>query len=185
MSRSITAAIDTALSEKNVPLLIFTELDFQSGISRITNASYSFDWNGHTWMGLGEMGTIQQVTEGAELQMYGISLKISGIDPVMMSTALAEQYQGRSVKVWLAPLTQSYQVIADPVLIFSGRMDTLAIEIGEQAAITLTAESRLVDWERPRTRRFNQDDQASEYPSDKGFEYIYAMVDKVLNWGRA
>ena len=64
-------------------------------------------------------------------------------------------------------------------------MDTMPIEVGAQASIQLTVESRLVDWERPRDRRFNHPDQIAEYPDDKGLEYVAQMAEKELVWGRA
>jgi hypothetical protein len=185
MGRSITTAVNNALAADNVPLLIFTELDFESGMVRLCNAEYTFSWNGYDWLGLGRMGSIDVIQEGADLQPYGISLSITGIDSANVSTALNEQYQNRACRIWLAPLTDNYEVIADPVLIFRGRMDNMNLQIGATASITLTAENRLADWNRPRVRRFNNDDQISIYPNDKGFEFIHLIVDKVLNWGRA
>jgi hypothetical protein len=185
MGRSITTAVNNALAADNVPLLIFTELDFESGMVRLCNAEYTFSWNGYDWLGLGRMGSIDVIQEGADLQPYGISLTITGIDSANVSTALNEQYQNRACRIWLAPLTDNYEVIADPVLNFRRRMDNMNLQIGATASITLTAENRLADWNRPRVRRFNNDDQISIYPNDKGFEFIHLIVDKVLNWGRA
>lgn len=57
-------------------------------------------------------------------------------------------------------------------------------EVGDTATITLSAESRMVTWDRPRTRRYNNEDQQSRYPGDRGFEYVAQMVEKSLIWGR-
>lgn len=182
--RDMTTAARAQFCKLNFPCLIFVELDFADGYVRMTNAGYSFTWNGVEWLGIGTLGKIEEVAEGSALQMYGLSLSLSGIPPEVISEAFSQGYQGRAAKLWLAPLTDDYQIIADPVVIFSGRMDTMDIALGKTATVTVTVESRLVDWERPRVRRFNDADQQAEYPGDRGFKYVDQMVYKDMKWGR-
>lgn len=183
--RSLTTSAKDAFSQLNFPFIILVELDFADGIVRLCNAGYSFKWNGVDWLGIGTLGSIEAISEGSALQMYGCGLTLSGIPPEIISEAFSQNYQGRAAKLWLAPLTADYQFIADPVVVFAGRMDTMDIQVGETATITLTIESRLVDWERPRIRRFNDADQRSEYPDDRGFRYVDQMIQKDLKWGRS
>jgi hypothetical protein len=183
--RSLTTAAQAAFSQLNFPMIILVELDFADGIVRLCNAGYTFTWGGYDWQGIGTLGSIETISEGSALQMYGCALTLSAIPVEIISEAFSSNYQGRAAKIWLAPLTEDYQFIADPVVVFAGRMDTMDIQIGETATITLSVESRLVDWERPRIRRFNDADQRSEYPDDRGFRYIDQMISKDLKWGRA
>lgn len=183
MTRTVTSAVDTALAANHVPLVVFVEMDFPSAFLRLNNSAVNFAWNGYDWLGVGRLGGIDPVKEGADLQARGLALRISGIDPAAISLALGSQYQGRSCKVWAAPLTSEHAVIADPVLIFWGRMDTMNLDIGSTATITINAESRLADWDRPRVRRYNHEDQQIDYPGDKGFEFVPQMVEKELRWG--
>lgn len=183
MSRTMTPAVDAALSASNVPLLCFVELDFASGFLRTNNSAVTVAWSGYQWVGLGVLGSIDVIDEGATLEARGLSLRLSGVNEDLIAIALGQQYQGRSCKVWVAPLTSDHQVIADPVLAFWGRMDTMDIDLGATGVITLNAESRLADWDRPRVRRFNHEDQQITYPGDKGFEFVPQMVEKELRWG--
>jgi len=182
--RTTTTAFDTAAAADNVPLLMFVFLDFETGPVRVCNAAYDFTWNGYTWAGAGAIGAIQEIEEGAELQMYGVGLSLTGIPSNFISTALAENIKGRDVILWVAPLSDTYQILEDPVQAFSGRMDTMTIELGESAAVLLTAESRLADWDRPRMRRYTHEDQIQQYPDDRGFEYVAQMAEKKLQWGK-
>lgn len=185
MTRNITTAVGNALAASNVPMLLFVLLDFSSGVVRVTNASYNFTWDGHTWAGLGEVGSIDNITEGSGLEAYGLKLQLSGVNVDNVAIALQEQYQGRDCKIWLAPLSEAgYAVVADPVMVFWGRMDTMQVELGETAVITVSAESRLVDWQRPRIRRYTNDDQQAFFPSDTGFRFVPQMAEKELIWGR-
>lgn len=186
MSRTLTTAADNALSDAHVPLLCLIELAFASGTVRVCNAGYNFSWNGHTWLGAGRVLGISPVEEGADLQAYGVSMRLSGVPADMVAIALAEHYQGRTAKIWAAPLTSNYTLISDPVLVFNGRMDVMPIKMeGGSATIDLSVESRLIDWERPRVRRYNDADQQAVYPGDLGLQYVEQMVSKDLVWGRA
>ena len=145
----------------------------------------TFVQDGTQWLGIGTLGSIEAITEGTALQMYGCQLTLSGIPPEVISEAFTQTYQGRSATIWLAPLTEDYVIIADPVVVFKGRMDTMDIALGETCTVTVSVESRLVDWERPRIRRFNDEDQRSEYPNDRGFRYVDQMIQKDLKWNRS
>lgn len=185
MTRSITAAVDSAFAGENVPLLLFAQLEFDSGTTRVTNCAYDVTWNGYTWTGVGALGSIDAVQEGADLQAYGLALKLSGIPTAQLAIALDEDYQGRAATIWAAPLDSNHQTIADPVIVFKGRMDTMPISMGRTGEIVLNLESRLVDWERARVRRYNDADQQAEYPGDLGLQFVEQMVEKQLIWGRA
>lgn len=179
--RGITAGADSAVQAEHVPLLIFCELNFASAVVRVCNAYESFDWNGFTWSGLGNLGSIEPIEEGNELQMYGIGLQLSGVNTSLIATALGEQYQGRRVNIWFAPLNPStYAVVADPIGPFRFRMDTMNVVKGKEAVITLTAESRHADWDRARIRRWTDEDQQAEYPGDKFFEFVPEMQEKEI-----
>jgi hypothetical protein len=184
MSRTLTTAVDNALQGGNVPYMMLIQLDFASGTLRLCSAAYNFSWNGYTWTGAGNLASIQAIEEGAELQMYGVQMTLSAIPAALVSNALNQTYRGRSALIYLAPLDSSYNVLADPVVAFSGRMDQMQIEIGQTATITLSAESRLTDWERPRIRRYNSEDQQAAYPGDLGFQFVPQMVEKQITWGQ-
>lgn len=181
--RALTTTVSDALAASQVRGVVFVEMDFPAGFLRLNNSAQSMDWNGSTWLGIGRLGTIDTVGEGMTLEAPSLKFTVTGIDPANIATALGQHYQGRGCKVWLAPLDEGYAVLPDPVLVFSGRMDTMDVEIGTTATITVSAESRLADWDRPRVRRYNAADQAITDPADKGFEFVPQMVEKTLRWG--
>jgi hypothetical protein len=154
------------------------------GIVRLTNAGYNFDWNGYAWTGAGNLGSISPVEEGTDLQMYGLTLSLSGIPSQYIAECFTTGYSGRTATIWLAPLGATYQILSDPIIIFKGKMDTMPIKLGSQASIQVTIESDLVRWERGQSRVFGNADQQSEYPNDKGFEFIAQMVSQEIYFGR-
>lgn len=185
MSRSLTGAVQTALEQMNLTLCMFVRLTFDSGTVYVTSLAYAIDWDGHTWLGLGNLGSISEVTEGENIEAYRVVLTLSGINTALMSAMLSEQYQGRAVSIWMGGLDVDHQIIADPVLVFNGRMDTPEIEVGETATIKLSCEGRLADLDRPRVARYTHEDQIARYPADLGLQFVPQMVEKPLYWGQA
>lgn len=181
--RTTTGAIDTALAGGNVPLILFVEMDFPSGFLRVNNSGQNFDWGGYTWIGVGALGSIDQITEASDLSAQGLGFSISGVPTEYISTALGQKYQGRSCKVWFAPLDSNHQVIADPIGSFNYRMDTMDIELGQTATIRVSAESRLVDWERNNVSRYTDEEQQRLYPGDLGLQFVPQMAEKEIRWG--
>ena len=182
--RSGEIAVLTAVAASNVPYVIFVQLDFVEGTMYFCNAGYNFTWNGHSWIGVGKLGTISELEEGTDLQMYGCTLTLSGLESSLIASCFGTGYAGRPATIWMGLLDSDYQIIPDPIVVFKGIMDTMPIKLGAEAAIQLTIESKLVNWERPYGRRYNNEDQQSEYSTDKGFEFVAQMVEKEIFWGR-
>ena len=70
------------------------------------------------------------------------------------------------------------------MVLFHGRIDTMDIQIGKTAQVNVTIESKLVDWERARIRRFTNEDQRSAYSSDEFLEFVTQTVEKEIVWGQ-
>lgn len=185
MSRGATSGLQSALAASHLRVALLVELQFDSGTIYATNLPASVSWNSHTWIGLGGLGGITAVEEGENIQAYGLALTLSGVDPANVSIALGEQYQGRTVKVYLALFDDNYAIVADPILSFRGRMDNMEMDRGATFTIRVNCEGRLADFERARVRRYNHEDQIAVYPSDRFFEFVPQMVEKPLDWGVA
>lgn len=183
MNRLIDAVAAAALRSSHVPYLFFVQMDFSSPL-RVCSAAYDIAWNGYMWLGLGTLGGLEPIEEQASLEATGVRLTLTGVPTSVIGISLAEQYQGRPCQIWFAPLRADMQLVAQPIRLFSGRMDTMDTEVGDTATITVTAESRMVSWDKARVRRYNNEDQQNRYPGDRGFEFVSQMVEKNLLWGR-
>lgn len=181
--KSLTPTVDSAFVAENIPLLILIDLHFMSGHVYLCNAAYDFFWNGNTYLGAANCGSIEEIQDSCDLSMSGIKLTLTGVDPVYISTALNEDYQGRPCTIWVAALDADYQILNDPCICFRGRLDVMEIEMGERASINVTAESRLTDWNQSDARRYTNEDQIIDFPNDRFFEFVNQMVEKELLWG--
>src|SRR3546814_10063587 len=93
--------------------------------------------------------------------------------------------QGLPAKLWLGAMDSSGSVIADPYLVFEGLTDVAEIdEGGETATISISADNRLIDLERPRTRRYTQEAQQIDDATDLGFEFVPSLQDVEILFGR-
>lgn len=177
-----------AADQSIVRRVYFARLDYESAPLLVTSAPFniSFDWNedsvDEVFLGVGEYGGMSEIEEGAEIQSYSIQLELNGVPGPALSRALGEHYQNRDCRIWRGFLDEGHRLVDVPDLVFRGRMDTQIIDM-QKGSISLNVNSRLMDWERSRIRRYTNEDQQQEYPGDKFFEFVPQMVDKQLRWG--
>jgi hypothetical protein len=71
------------------------------------------------------------------------------------------------------------------IILFSGFMDVMTIEDnGETSTIQVSAENKLIAFQRTAVRRYTAEDQKIEHPTDKGFEFVAKIQEKEIIWGR-
>lgn len=185
MSRSLTASMGNVTTAEVVRPIVLVEAQFDSGTVFLWSGYGDLSWNAQTWQGAGELLKIEAIQETVEVKAVGTQITLNGIDTDMLGKAQNEDYQGRIVKIYLGALDDSGSVISTPIVIFSGRMDVMTItDQGDTASIELTVESRFIDFERTKERRYTDQDQKIEYPTDKGFEFVASIQDKEILWGR-
>src|SRR5581483_5501473 len=170
MPHALTSAMITELAKANIRPRIFLEAQFTSGTIYVWSDVTPIDWNGHTWTGIGHLGSISPAPETTEVRADNIVISLSGIPSSLVSKVLGEVRPNYPVKVWFGCLSESGAVIADPYLTFQGLMDVPTIqENGQTATISITVENRMVDLQRARERRYTDKDQQQLYPGDKFF----------------
>lgn len=185
MSRDLTPAMESVSTASVVrPFLLFAAY-FDSGTFRAWNGIGDLSWNGETWNGTGNLLSISPVSESEEVRALGAQFNLSGIPSELISVALSEPYQGRVVEIYLGAFDASGVIVTDPCKLFSGRLDVMEVSPGvPTATILVSAENRLIDLERPRVRRYTNEDQQNDYPGDKGMEYVASLQEKQVIWNR-
>lgn len=156
------------------------------GYLRLWSGTGTVSWNGYLWTGAGNLLAISPLQETSEIQATGFTVTLSGMPSANIATALAATRQGMLGNIWLGCLTQAGAVIADPFLARQGRLDVPSIDdAGDTCTISVQYEDRLVDLERPRERRYTNEDQHLDYPLDQGFEFVPALQDAQAVWAAA
>lgn len=185
MARNLTAALLAALQAGTVRPVVFYEGEYSTGTLRLWSGVGPFTWNAQTWTGVGQMLGVAPIEEGSDVRAVGFSVSLSGEASVLLSANLSAARNGLPGRVWIGALDSAGTVIADPFRAFDGRFDVPDIFV-EGSACTITAryESRLIDLDRPRERRYTHEDQQIDYPGDRGFEYVPGLQDAQIVWGR-
>jgi hypothetical protein len=185
-TRALSGAVAGAAVAPAVRLALFVELAFDAGAVRLWSGVGPVAWDGKTWTGAGTLGAVSAIEETGELRAPGVTFTLSGVASAVVALALGEAYQGRPAVVWLAMLDEAGAIVADPVKVFAGRMDRMELARERTSAVVrLSAENRLVDFERPAAALYYlPDDQKRLYPGDRGLDYVPSLQDKVIYWGR-
>ena len=184
--RDLTSSVQTAISADSVSPILLFEGEFASGFVRVWSGIGDLTWNSETWLGIGTLGGISSITESSDVQANGLTVSFSGIPSNMISLALGEAMQGKAGKIYFGFMDENNAVITDPVLMFQGRLDVPAIEEdGENSSIQISYESRLIDLQKPRERRYTNEDQQLQYAGDLGFAFVPALQEQQISWGKA
>lgn len=183
MTRGLSSAAQAAIAEEVVVRSVAVALDFPAGVARWNSSPADIVIEGETFLGVGALGTISAAEEGIELRSYGMTVGITGIPRDAIAIALGQAYQGRAATVWEVILDGgTWLPVADPVVIFRGRMDQMDITLGSMAEVSVKLENRLTDWERPKIVRYTDQDQRRRDPNDGSFRFLPATTEKEIIW---
>lgn len=181
--RFLTPEAEAAAGADHVLRTVAVALDFGSGMVRLNGSPGNIVIGLDEFLGVGQLGSISAIEESAALQSYGLTVALSGIPRDSVNLALTQTYQGRRGTVWDVLMnTTTWQVIADPVILFRGRMDTMSVTLGDTAVATVRLENRLSDWARPRMSRYSAEDQEKKFPGDEGLRFAAALESKSVIW---
>lgn len=185
MARALSASLLTALQAGVVKPVVFYEGEFSGGTIRLWSGVGSYSWNGETWTGAGNMLNVGNIPETSSTTAQGFVVSLSGQLSSLVAIALAQCRSGLPGRVWLGCFDTDGSLISDPFKAFDGRLDVPNIEDGgEMTTITVSYESRLIDMQVARERRYTDEDQKIDYPEDTGFHFVPSLQDKTLTWGK-
>ncbi|TCO68506.1 hypothetical protein [Rhodovulum euryhalinum] len=181
----MTAALAAALSARRLRPVIFFEGAFATGVVRLWSGLGEIGWAGQSWTGAGTLLGLGAIEESGEVVASGTTVALSGVPADLVQLVIAEARQGLPGRVWIGARTEEGGLVADPVQAFSGRLDVPEItEDGTGCTIAIAYESRLIDLTTPRSWRYTHESQQALHPGDRGFEYVTAIQDREITWGR-
>lgn len=184
MTRSLGTNFTNALSADALNPFFAVKMDFAGGAVNLWGGYGNITIDGETYAGSADFLTISEIDETSEIKATGINVTLSGVPSALVSAALTDNYQGRDITVYFGTLTDAGAINNTPYVLFRGKMDVMSIqESGEQATINITGESRLIDLEIARERRYTSEDQKIDFPDDKGLEFVADLQDKQIIWG--
>ena len=130
--------------------------------------------------------SISGVEEDLELKSSGLTIAISGMDATVVNLALTENYQNRPITIFLGYVMGGTNEVAGTLTLFKGRMTSLVVnDSPEGSTVTIDAENRLVDLDRPSNFRYTKESQNFLHSGDTSFNRVASLQDKQINWGKA
>lgn len=187
MDRNATAAAVTQLGNaQNFPVHLLA-FYFDSGTVYINDTNIPITYDSNEYLAYGHLLGFGDIEETSELVVSSLSISVSGVDQAYISKFLSEPYIDRQVKIYKAFLDVNTEaLIADPILIFDGRMDSPSISDDPDAGtcgISVSCTNAWVDFERRPHRKTNHEEQQIWFSGDKGFEFA-SEITKEVKWGR-
>lgn len=151
--------------------------------------------DGRQWSGLGVLGTMSGIEQAVNGEAPEASFTLSGIDADVLRLSRQEfepECKGRIARVLIQffgvddpddpgnqrPLDRPFPIHASRILAPTFTIDQ---ENGERA-ITLSGESLFSLRSRPKYAMNTDRDQQRRFPNDRGFEFVQAIINKVLTW---
>jgi hypothetical protein len=160
------------------------EVMFDSGPLRLAMGAIEItDPNtGTVWYATGRALAIGDGRESVG-SLEGFNFTLSGLDPVIVTLAASEPYQGRIIRVYEAWLDEAWQLVAPPRVEWVGRLSALSIEEQDRkCTVSGSAEHYEADLRRARSQRYTAADQRRKFPGDLGCDLLESMVDAVVVW---
>lgn len=184
MTRSLGTNFDTALSSSGFKPFFAVDLGFDSGNVRLWTGYKNITIDSNTFVGGGGVMTIGTIDETGEIRANGVSIHLSGLNSSLLSAILNEDYQNRGIILYFGTLDSAGAINDTPYIVFRGQMDVMSIqENGDTSNIVVQSESRLIDLDVPRERRYTKADQQLDFPNDKGLNYVASLQEKAIVWG--
>ena len=169
MSRTVSAAILTALAQPEVQPFYAIEFNFDTAPVYFWTGYGNREIGGNTYLGTGNLLSLGGLEEAADLSAKSVTITLSGVPSDIVSLALSEPYQRRTCRILFG--VQNVDAIVE---VFSGVMNTMTIQDGGETSSI----------ERAKTRRYTHESQQARYPNDTFFSYVAALQDKDVIWGR-
>lgn len=187
MAREIATATAAACSGSSLAPIFMADIETAGGNVRMWTGLGSIHWDGKEFLGGGDLVSVSSVEEkhGDQVEAQGLAFSISGVNPDQLSVALGEVRQGLPATLYFAVVDEaSGTLLGEPVIVYSGLTDIPTIDdTGTEITISLATESKIIDLERARSRRYTPEDQKAVHPGDKGFDYVASLTDAKISWG--
>lgn len=180
MSRTVPAALVTALAQEQIEPYYAISVAFDSGTVRLWTGHGDRTIGGQTFTGAGELLSFGDMSEVSDLSAQNATVVLSGLSSTILSAALSEPYQGRQVTIYFGETS-----VSDYVEVFSGLADVMPIaNDGTTVTVSLSIESRLTLLQRPNVRRYTPASHLARHTNDSFFRFVAALQDKEIAWGR-
>jgi hypothetical protein len=176
-------AVIAAFESQNIGTRIFlVELFLDSGPLYYTTATEDKQFNGNTYIPLGQLGSFSEVKETNDIEPAEYNLTIGSVDPAIIQLLLGQNILNRDCSVYNALINDDQTFIGDPWLYFKGRLQPASINDGKGPVIQIPVRDILADWDRNIDSRYTDAEQRRLHPDDFCFEFVSTIAGAEITW---
>jgi hypothetical protein len=184
MTRSLTAGVIAELATNKLNPVELIYLGISTG-TYYTDHYKNLTFDGNTYTASSLFLGSSEVQENADVAVNTLSLKFSGADTTIISLLLNNNYMNKPAKVYRGFLNDSQALIADPFLLFDGRISSFTLEEDTtSSSVNIIVASHWADFEKTSGRRTTENSQKIYFPNDKGMEFASKTAQRI-KWGSA
>jgi hypothetical protein len=185
MPRNLTSTQITNITSNVVCPVFLASIAFSNETVYAWTGVGPLVWNGNTYQGVGQFGSVSPIQESNDVTAQGIILTLSGIPTNLMDDSLSNIQFGQLAQVYLGFWSMSGgALIGDPIPAFIGLVDQPTIDVStDTVKISISVESRLADMQRAPGGRYTDQDQRARYPNDGSLKWVQYIQDIHLPWG--
>ena len=187
MARTLTTAVTNELATNDIRPVHLVSIGFSTPVN-LTDASFditsSVSGSSKTYSASAFLITVPTFTEETDVTKTTVNVALSGANTTFISTVLNENIVNDTVDIFRGFLNSSNAVIADPILLYSGNVDTFQIEETETSStVNLSVVSHWADFEKKSGRQTNNNSQQRFFSTDVGMDFASQTVLDI-KWGR-
>jgi hypothetical protein len=183
MPRLLDPSMAAALATGAIQPFFMAVLSFKSKQVWVWTGVGNLVWNSKTFTGVGSFAKVGVIQEGTDVQAYGTTVTLSGIDPDLLGESMTDMQPGAQATLWFGAMANGV-IIGSPYQLFSGKMDQPTVSVGpDTISITLALETKMLDLQRASNRRYTSADQRLQYPTDTAFSWVEQLEDISLRVG--
>jgi len=187
MTRSLTTAVKNQLATNDINPVHLISIGFNTPVN-ITDCSFpltsSISGSSITYSASDFILDISSFNEQTDITKGTLNLTLSGANTTFISVVLNENVINDSVTIFRGILNSSNTLIADPLLLYKGKIDGFDInENQKESLLNLKIVSHWADFDKKSGRKTNNTSQQRFFSSDVGFDHSSEMVQDI-RWGR-
>ena len=183
MTRTLTTAVKNELATDSLQPINLVFINVDSG-SRFTDHYKDVTYDSNTYTASSLFTKLTSVKESSKIEVSNITLSFTGADQTIISLFLNNNYMEKEAEVYKALIDSNEQVIADPFLLFKGRIESFSIDESiNQSNANIVVASHWSDFKKIEGRKTNTNSQQLHFANDLGFEFASQTVQDI-KWGR-
>jgi len=187
MARTLTTAVKNELLTGEIRPVHLIEIGFSTPVY-LTDCSFnltsSISGTSRTYTASPFLVGASSFEEQVDITKTTLNLFLSGADQTFISTVLNENIVNDTVEIYRGLLNSSNSLIADPILLYSGNIDTFEVsETETQSNVKLMIVSHWADFDKKNGRKTNNASQQRFFSTDVGMDFASQTVLD-LKWGK-